>query len=158
MARVLESDGWPSIVTQRPGGHDETGLGGEVDRPARSGTEPSRCDRPRPHGRAPSESAAERVNATEKMKDRWRRGQRGWPARFPVAQLPNAPLWVALGGWLIAVMNDGSVHTYARATFYVGLAAWAWDELVSGVNWVRRALGAGGLIYVVDKVAAALRA
>jgi hypothetical protein len=25
------------------------------------------------------------------------------------------------------------------------------------VNWVRRALGAGGLIYVVDKLAAALR-
>ena len=98
------------------------------------------------------------MNATEKMKDGWRRGQRGWPAGFPVAQLPNAPLWVALGGWVIAVMTDGSVYTYARATFYAGLAAWAWEELVSGVNWVRRALGAGGLIYVVDKVAAALRA
>ena len=98
------------------------------------------------------------MNATEKMKDSWRRGQRGWPARFPVAQLPNAPLRVALGSWVIAVMTDGSVHTYARATFYAGLAAWAWEELVSGVNWVRRALGAGGLIYVVDKVAAALRA
>lgn len=98
------------------------------------------------------------MNATEKMKDSWRRGQRGWPARFPVAQLPNAPLWVALGGWVVAVMTDGPVHTYARATFYAGLAAWAWEELVSGVNWVRRALGAGGLVYVVDKVAAALRA
>ena len=65
------------------------------------------------------------MNATEKMKDSWRRGQRGW---------------------------------YARAAFYAGLAAWAWEELVSGVNWVRRALGAGGLIYVVDKLAAALRA
>jgi hypothetical protein len=58
----------------------------------------------------------------------------------------------------IAVMTDGSVHAYARAAFYAGLAAWAWEELVSGVNWVRRALGAAGLIYVVDKVAAALRA
>jgi len=72
--------------------------------------------------------------------------------------LPNAPLWVALGGRTIAVMTGGSVHAYARAAFYAGLAAWAWEELVSGVNWVRRALGAAGLLYVVDKVAAALRA
>ena len=92
------------------------------------------------------------------MRDSWRRGQRGWPARFPVAQLPNAPLWVAVGGRAIAVMTDGSVHAYARAAFYAGLAAWAWEELVSGVNWVRRALGAAGLIYVAETVAAALRA
>jgi hypothetical protein len=72
--------------------------------------------------------------------------------------LPNAPLWVALGGQLVAVMTDGSVHAYARAAFYAGLAAWAWQELISGANWVRRALGAGGLIYVVDNVTAALRA
>ena len=92
------------------------------------------------------------------MRYSWRRGQRGWPARFPVAQLPNAPLSVALGAGAIAVTTDGPVHAYARAVCYAGLAAWAWGELVSGVNWVRRALGAGGLIYVVDKVAAALRA
>ena len=92
------------------------------------------------------------------MRDNWRREQRAWPARFPVAQLPNASLWVALGGRAIAVMTDGWVHAYARAAFYAGLAAWACQELVSGVNWVRRALGAAGLIYVVDKVAAALRA
>ncbi len=94
------------------------------------------------------------MNATERMKDCWRRGQRGWPASFPVAQLPNAPLWVALGGRVIAVRTDGAIHAYARATFYAGLAAWAWEELASGANWVRRALGAGGLIYVVDKLAA----
>ncbi len=92
------------------------------------------------------------------LRHSWHCGQRGWPARFPVAQVPNAPLWVALGGQLVAVMTDGSVHAYARAAFYAGLAAWAWEELVSGVNWVRRALGAGGLVYVVDEVAAALRA
>ena len=104
------------------------------------------------------EEGAGRVSAEAVMRDSWRRGQRGWPVRFPVAQLPNAPLWVALGGWAIAVMTDGSVHAYGRAAFYAGLAACAWEELVSGANWVRRALGAGGLIYVVDEVAAALRA
>ncbi len=92
------------------------------------------------------------------LKERWRRAQRGWPASFPLAQFPNAPLLGALGGWLVGAMTDGSVHSYARAAFYVGLAAWAWEELAGGMNWVRRALGAGGLVYVVVKVGAALGA
>ncbi len=73
-------------------------------------------------------------------------------------QFPNAPLLGALGGWLVAAMTDGSVHSYARAAFYAGLAAWAWEELADGMNWVRRALGAGGLVYVVVKVGEALAA
>jgi len=88
----------------------------------------------------------------------WRRGQHGWPAGFPVVQFPNAPLLVALGGWLVAGLTDGSAHAYARATFYTGLAAWAWTELAAGTNWFRRALGAGGLVYVVIKVGVALGA
>jgi hypothetical protein len=90
--------------------------------------------------------------------DRWRRGQRGWPASFPVAQFPNAPLLVALGAWVVAALTDGSLHAYARAAFYTGLAAWAWLELAGGANWVRRVIGAGGLVYVVVKVGAALGA
>jgi hypothetical protein len=86
----------------------------------------------------------------------WQRGQHGWPERFPVAQFPNAPLIVAFGGWAVAAATDGSVHHYARATFYVGLAAWGWEELTDGVNWFRRALGAGGLVYVVAQVGDAL--
>jgi hypothetical protein len=89
---------------------------------------------------------------------RWRRGQRGWPASFPLAQFPNAPLLLALGGWVVAALTDGSVHFYARAGFYAGLAAWAWLEVADGANWVRRTLGAGGLVYVVVKVGAALGA
>jgi hypothetical protein len=92
------------------------------------------------------------------LEDHWRRGQRGWPASFPLVQLPNAPLLVAAGGWLLAVPTDGSVHAHARATFYAGLAAWAWGELADGANWARRALGAGGLVYVVVKVGGALGA
>lgn len=71
-------------------------------------------------------------------------------------QPPNLPLWIALGGLLVAVVTDGSVHAYARALFYAALTAWAWEELTSGVNWARRALGAAGLVYVVLKVGAAL--
>ena len=88
----------------------------------------------------------------------WRRGQRGWPASFPLVQLPNAPLLVALAAWLVGALTDGKVHAYARAAFYAGLAAWAWEELAGGVNWVRRSLGAAGLVYVVVKVGAALGA
>jgi hypothetical protein len=91
-------------------------------------------------------------------RDLWHRGQRGWPASFPVAQFPNAPLLVALAALIVSALTDGSVHAYARAAFYTALAAWAWEELAGGANWVRRALGLGGLVYVVVKVAAALGA
>ena len=69
----------------------------------------------------------------------WRRGQHGWPARFPVAQFPNAPLLAALAGLSASGVTDGSAHPYARAAFYAGLAAWAWGELSEGANWMRRA-------------------
>jgi hypothetical protein len=87
-----------------------------------------------------------------------KRAQHGWPARFPVVQLPNAPLLLALFGWIVAFVSDGSVHDYARAIFYAGLTAWAWGELTEGTNWFRRVLGAAGLVFVVVKVAAALGA
>ncbi len=90
------------------------------------------------------------------MSDRRRAGQRGWPASFPVAQVPNAQLSAALAGLLVAAATSGPVHAYARGVFYAGLAAWAWEELVGGVNWVRRAIGAAGLVYVVARVGAAL--
>jgi hypothetical protein len=98
------------------------------------------------------------VTTQPTLQARWRRAQRGWPASFPLVQFPNAPLLGALGAWLVAALTGGSVHAYARAAFYAGLAAWAWEELAGGVNWVRRALGAGGLVYVVVKVGAALGA
>jgi hypothetical protein len=75
-----------------------------------------------------------------------------------VAQFPNAPLLVALGGWLAAAVTDGTLHAYARAVLFAALAAWAWGELTSGANWFRRTLGAAGLGYVVVKLAAELGA
>ena len=86
----------------------------------------------------------------------WRRGQRGWPARFPVLQLPNPPLLFALAGWLVDRAAGGTA--YARGAFLAGLAAWAWQELTGGVNWPRRLFGAAGLVYVVVNVGAALEA
>jgi hypothetical protein len=92
------------------------------------------------------------------LKDLWRRGQRGWPARFPVVQLPNPPLLLALAAWLVAALTTGTTHAYSRATFYTGLAVWAWAEAASGVNWFRRALGVGGLLYVIAKLGVAFGA
>ena len=87
-----------------------------------------------------------------------RRARRGWPESFPLVQFPNAPLTFALSAWLVAALTSDSLHDYARAAFYAGLAAWAWGELADGANWFRRALGAAGLVYVVVKVGAALGA
>jgi hypothetical protein len=59
---------------------------------------------------------------------------------------------------LVAAATDGSVHAYARAAFFTALAAWAWGEMAAGANWVRRAFGVAGLVYVVIKVGVALGA
>jgi hypothetical protein len=86
----------------------------------------------------------------------WQRAQRGWPESYPVAQFPNAPLLVAIGGLAVAAATEGDVRSYARAVFYAGLTVWAWEEATDGANALRRGLGAAGLVYVVAKVGAAL--
>jgi hypothetical protein len=83
----------------------------------------------------------------------WERGQRGWPEESPVVQLPNPPLLVAFGGWLVAAQTDGSAQSAGRGVFYAGLAAWAWGELAEGANWVRRALGVAGFAFVIVRLA-----
>ena len=100
-------------------------------------------------------SACDAVISTS-LKDAWRRGQHGWPAEAPVAQFPNVPLLVALAGWVVAAATDGTVHDVARGVAGAGLAVWAWLELTSGVNRVRRVMGAAGLVLVAFQVARAL--
>jgi hypothetical protein len=84
------------------------------------------------------------------LREIYRRGQQGWPSRFVLVQLPNAPLWVGLGGGVVAaVIDDGVVHDGARIAGTAGLVVWAILELVQGVNWFRRALGAAFLAYLI---------
>jgi hypothetical protein len=83
----------------------------------------------------------------------WRRGQVGWPRSFPVAQFPNPPLLLALGGWALAALTAHTAHDIGRAVFTIGLAAWAWQEAADGVNWFRRLLGAGALVWIVTRLA-----
>jgi hypothetical protein len=67
-----------------------------------------------------------------------------------VAQFPNPPLIVALLAALVSwLVGDGSIYEVARAIFYVSLTVWAWEEASRGVNGFRKALGVGGLIFVV---------
>ena len=47
------------------------------------------------------------------------------------------------------MVRDGSIYEVARAIFYVSLTVWAWEEASRGVNGFRKALGVGGLIFVV---------
>jgi hypothetical protein len=82
-------------------------------------------------------------------KDLWERGQRGWPERYPLVQAPNAPLLVALGGWLVAAPTEGAAHAAGRAVFSAGLLVWAGAEVVGGANLVRRAMGVAGAVYVI---------
>ena len=87
----------------------------------------------------------------------WRRGQLGWPQRFPVAQFPNPPLLVAFAGWGLAAGSSGNAHDLGRAIFTLGLTVWAWEEATSGTNWFRRLLGAGALIWILTGLAGELR-
>jgi hypothetical protein len=82
-------------------------------------------------------------------RDLWRRGQRGWPARFPLVQFPNAPLIVALVAGVVARVAEGGVRDGARAVSAVALIMWALMEIVRGVNWFRRGLGVAVLAFVV---------
>jgi hypothetical protein len=48
------------------------------------------------------------------------------------------------------------VHDVGRAVSIIGLGVWAWLETVSGVNWFRRVLGAGVLVWIVAGLASEL--
>lgn len=84
------------------------------------------------------------------------RAQRGWPAGYPVAQFPNAPLAIALAAGAIGRFVDGRADAYAAAVFHVALSIWAYEETTRGANVVRRVLGVAGLAYVAAKLAAEL--
>ena len=86
----------------------------------------------------------------------WRRGQLGWPRRFPIAQFPNPPLLLALAGWGLAAIVRGAAHDVGRAVFTVALSVWALEEAVSGVNWLRRVIGVGALVWIVVGLAGKL--
>jgi hypothetical protein len=78
----------------------------------------------------------------------WKRGQEGWPRRFPLAQLPNPPLIAALAGIGVASRTSGTAHDVARAVSLVGFVVWGLEEALGGANWFRRLVGAGALVWL----------
>ena len=78
-----------------------------------------------------------------------RRGQVGWPRRFPIAQFPNPPLLLALAGWGVGAVTGGTAHDVGRVVFTLALAVWAVEEAVGGINWFRRLLGVVVLVWIV---------
>ena len=78
----------------------------------------------------------------------WRRGQVGWPRHFPIAQFPNPPLLLAFAGWGLAAASGGTAHNIGRVVFIFGLVVWACGEAMGGVNWFRRLLGVGALVWL----------
>jgi hypothetical protein len=86
----------------------------------------------------------------------WRRGQVGWPRRFPIAQFPNPPLLFAFAGWGLGAVVGGTTHDVGRAVFILGLAVWALEEAGRGVNWFRRLLGVGVIVWIVAGLAGEL--
>ncbi len=85
-----------------------------------------------------------------------RRGQEGWPRRYPVAYLPNAPLLIAFAGWGLGRVAEGAAHDAGRAVFTIGFGIWAWEEAADGENLFRRALGVAGLVWIVAELAGEL--
>jgi hypothetical protein len=79
----------------------------------------------------------------------WRRGQAGWPRRFPIAQFPNPSLMLAIVGWGLAALASGTAHDVGRAILTIGLLVWSLQEATRGSNWFRRFLGAGVLAWLV---------
>jgi hypothetical protein len=88
------------------------------------------------------------------VRETWRRGQAGWPRAFPIVQLPNRPLLLAFAGRAVAAATDGPVRTAGRAAATVGLGVWAWEETTDGANWLRRAIGAGALAWLIARLRA----
>lgn len=70
------------------------------------------------------------------------------PRRFPIAQWPNPPLWVAIAAIIVSRLATGVVGATAEGVFYLAIGAWAYLEITDGVNWFRRLLGAGVAAYL----------
>jgi len=58
-----------------------------------------------------------------------------------IAQFPNAALAVGFVAGVVHRSAHGSLHTVARVVAVGAITYWAYQELVHGVNWFRRALG-----------------
>ncbi len=79
----------------------------------------------------------------------WRAGQKGWPRRYPLVQLPNAPLLLALGGRRLRRARSEPARQAGELAYGLGMLWWALEEIGRGTNLFRRALGIGALVALL---------
>ena len=71
--------------------------------------------------------------------------------QITVAQFPNAALlvWMVGSALLLLINPQGRLRDVLVVVAALGLAAWAIDEVVRGVNPFRRILGAGVITWML---------
>jgi hypothetical protein len=77
-------------------------------------------------------------------------------SRMSGVQFPNRSLIVALAAGAVAEFVHGPARTALVTLHVAALSFWAYGELVSGVNWFWRLLGAGVLIAIIVILALAV--
>jgi hypothetical protein len=72
--------------------------------------------------------------------------------RITIAQFPNLALWIFLAAVVLRaiVPTDSGARTALDWIGDAGLAWWAVDEVVRGVNPFRRVIGAVGCFFAVS--------
>jgi len=66
-----------------------------------------------------------------------------------IIQKPNPPLLVAIAAFLIKIIfAKGLVHHLGDVLLTVSLIVWSYLEVMKGVNWFRKLLGAIVLISI----------
>lgn len=63
------------------------------------------------------------------------------PRRFPIFQFPNPPLIAAMLAAAFARTTHGSRSHRAMQFSRLALLVWSAEEITTGANWFRRALG-----------------
>jgi hypothetical protein len=104
----------------------------------------------------PEKPAVFRALASARRKHA-RFAEMSFPQSYPLLQVPNAPLIVGLLALLIASALRGDAHSVALAVAYLGLAIWAYLELLDGANLVRRLLGLVVVIAIALHLASLIR-
>lgn len=70
--------------------------------------------------------------------------------KLTVFQTPNAPIIVGLTSLILARLTEpGKFNTFLELLSFGALFTWAWLEIFSGVNYLRRAFGAVILIVLL---------
>ena len=107
------------------------------------GIVPPRASPHRPGSGLPSSASCRTVVAVLRRAFDWTFRSRE-DGRIVVAQVPNLPLWLFIGGSVLhrVLTPDGPVGTALRVTATTALVWWAALEIGWGVNPFRRALGA----------------